>query len=197
MKRFLKEWGLFTLIITLGILSRIFIWSIVTVGGHSMDPTLYDKDQLVMLKVGDVKRFDIVVANEIDENGEDKLIIKRVIGMPGDTIHYENDTLYVNGQEVAEPYLDEYEAAFAQDKLQDTYSYNVYFQERALEAQSFTEDSQHNANFTVEVPEGQYYLLGDNRLISQDSRTAGTFSEADIKGKILFRLWPINRLQSF
>ncbi|MER0123101.1 signal peptidase I [Streptococcus sp. ZJ93] len=197
MKRFLKEWGLFSLVVIFAILSRLFIWSLVSVDGHSMDPTLYDKEQLVMLKVGDVKRFDIVVASETDDSGKEKLIVKRIIGLPGDTIHYENDTLYVNGEQVPEPYLDEYKAAFAQDKLQATYSYNKSFQERAQAAQAFTQDEHYNPTFTTQVPDGQYYLLGDDRLVSLDSRNVGTFEKANIKGKIVFRLWPLNRIKSF
>lgn len=197
MKHFFKEWGLFSFILVLILLSRMFIWSLVSVEGHSMDPTLHDKDLLVMLKIGKVDRFDIVVASEPDETGKEKLIVKRLIGLPGDTIHYENDTLYVNGEEVKEEYLDEYKAAFAKDKLQSTYSYNQAFQAIAQDATAFTLDAQKNPTFTVEVPEGQYYLLGDDRLVSSDSRRVGTFRKTAIKGKIISRLYPLNRIQGF
>lgn len=197
MKHFLKEWGLFSLFITVILLSRIFVWSLVSVEGHSMDPTLHDKDMLVMLKLGSVDRFDIVVAAETDENGKEKQIVKRLVGMPGDTLHYENDTLYINGQEVKEEYLEEYKAAFAQDKLQATYAYNSAFQGIAQNASAFTLDAQGNPTFTVEIPEGQYYLLGDDRLVSLDSRKVGTFRKSSIKGKIISRVYPFNRIQGF
>ncbi|MBF0778211.1 signal peptidase I [Streptococcus cuniculi] len=197
MKYFLKEWGVFSFILVLILLSRLFIWSLVSVEGHSMDPTLRDKDALIMLKIGKIDRFDIVVASEIDDAGKEKLIVKRLIGLPGDTIHYENDTLYINGQEVKEEYLEEYKAAFAKDKLQSTYSYNPNFQAIAQDASAFTLDAQRNSTFTVEIPEGQYYLLGDDRLVSADSRKVGTFRKTAIKGKIISRVYPFNRIQGF
>lgn len=162
-----------------------------------MDPTLYDKDVLVMLKIGDIDRFDIVVATETDEDGKEKQIVKRLIGLPGDTIHYENDTLYINGQETKEEYLEEYKTAFTQDKLQSTYSYNKAFQAIAQEASAFTVDAQGSPTFTIEIPEGQYYLIGDDRLISLDSRKVGTFRKSSIKGKIISRVYPFNRIRGF
>ena len=192
---FLAEWGLFLLFILTLVLSRIFIWDPVTVDGHSMDPTLQDREQLVMVKTSPIDRFDIVVVEETDDTtGETKLIVKRVIGMPGDTIRYENDTLYVNDQEVDEPYLDEYLAAFAADKLQETYSYNQQFQALAQQATAFTLDANNSASFTVEIPEGQYYILGDDRLVSLDSRRVGNFERSAIKGEVMFRFWPFNRI---
>ncbi|MBY5034346.1 signal peptidase I [Streptococcus gallolyticus] len=193
MKYFLKEWGLFTLILTLFILSRLFIWSPVTVDGHSMDPTLLDQEKLLMVKTTSINRFDIVVASELDEEGKEKLIVKRVVGMPGDTIRYENDALYVNDKKVEESYLADYKALFAKDKLQSTYSYNSYFQKLAQQANYFTQDATGNANFTVTVGRGEYFLLGDDRIVSQDSRAVGNFKKADIKGEIVFRFWPFSR----
>ena len=90
---FLKEWGLFLFFISVIILSRLFLWSPVKVDGHSMDPTLANGEYLLVLKHQSIDRFDIVVATETDDNGTTKEIVKRVIGMPGDTIHYENATL--------------------------------------------------------------------------------------------------------
>lgn len=197
MKNFIKEWGLFILFITILILSRWLIWSPVTVDGHSMDPTLQDKEHLIMLKTTGIERFDIVVVSEKDETGEEKLIVKRIIGMPGDTIRYEKDTLYINDKQVDEPYLDNYKAAFAKDKLQSTYSYNVQFQTIALAASAFTMDASAQDTFTVEVPEGQYYLLGDDRLVSKDSRSVGTFEKSAIKGEVVLRMWPFDRFRLF
>ena len=102
-KHFLKEWGLFLLILSLLALSRIFFWSNVRVEGHSMDPTLADGEILFVVKHLPIDRFDIVVAHEDDGN---KDIVKRVIGMPGDTIRYENDKLYINDKETDEPSLE-------------------------------------------------------------------------------------------
>lgn len=197
MKLFIKEWGLFTLIIVLFLLARWLVFSPVTVDGHSMDPTLQDKEHLIMVRTTTIDRFDIVVAAETDSSGQEKLIVKRVIGMPGDTIRYENDTLYVNGEKTDEPYLKEYLTAFEKDKLQSTYSYSFQFQSIAQAATAFTMDTNGQASFTVEVPEGQYFLLGDDRLVSKDSRMVGTFARSAIKGEIVFRMWPLNRMRFF
>ncbi|MFM0586852.1 signal peptidase I [Streptococcus suis] len=191
---FLAEWGPLILFMLAIFASRYFLWDPVSVDGHSMDPTLQHQEKLVMFKTTSIDRFDIVVASETDSDGKEKLIVKRVVGMPGDTIRYENDVLYINDQEVDEPYLDEYLAAFQKDKLQEEYAYNKQFQAVAQAAQAFTQDANGSINFSVTVPEGQYYLLGDDRLVSLDSRNVGTFARDKIKGEVVFRFWPVNRV---
>lgn len=191
---FLAEWGTLILFMIALFASRYFLWDPVSVDGHSMDPTLQHQEKLVMFKTTSIDRFDIVVASETDSDGKEKLIVKRVIGMPGDTIRYENDVLYINDQEVDEPYLDEYLAAFQKDKLQEEYAYNKQFQAVAQAAQAFTQDANGSVDFSLTVPEGQYYLLGDDRLVSLDSRSVGTFARDNIKGEVVFRMWPFNRI---
>ncbi|HEL2594089.1 TPA: signal peptidase I [Streptococcus suis] len=191
---FLAEWGIFLLFMAAFFASRYFIWNPVSVDGHSMDPTLQHQEKLIMLKTTSINRFDIVVASEVDSSGKEKLIVKRVIGMPGDEIRIENDVLYINGQEVDEPYLDDYLAAFHKDKLQEEYAYNKQFQALAQSAQAFTLDANSYPSLSYIVPEGHYFLLGDNRLVSLDSRTVGPFTRANIKGEVVFRMWPFNRI---
>ena len=200
-KRFLKEWGGIILIMTLLVLSRLFLWSNVRVEGHSMDPTLADGEVLFVVKHLPINRFDIVVAHE-DEGNKD--IVKRVIGLPGDTIRYQNDKLYINGNETNEPYLADYIKRFKDDKLQSTYSgtgfegdKGTFFRSIAQKAQAFTVDVNYNTNFSFTVPEGEYLLLGDDRLVSSDSRHVGTFKAKDITGEAKFRLWPMNRIGTF
>ena len=180
-KIFLKEWGIFFLIIALVGLSRLFLWSNVRVEGHSMDPTLADGEILFVVKHLPIDRFDIVVAHE-DEGNKD--IVKRVIGLPGDTIRYENDKLYINNQETDEPYLADYLKRFKEDKLQSTYTGDSwdgkkgeYFRSLAEKADAFTLDVNFNTSFTFTVPEGQYLLLGDDRLVSSDSRHVGLLKQ--------------------
>ena len=98
MMKFLKEWGLFLFIIIAILLSRVFLWSLVVVDGHSMDPTLADKERLVIVKKSTINRFDIVVAKEETADGSTKDIVKRVIGMPGDTIKFDHDQLTINNK---------------------------------------------------------------------------------------------------
>ena len=200
-KQFIKEWGGIILIMTLLVLSRLFLWSNVRVEGHSMDPTLADGEVLFVVKHLPINRFDIVVAHE-DEGNKD--IVKRVIGLPGDTIRYQNDKLYINGNETNEPYLADYIKRFKDDKLQSTYSgtgfegdKGTFFRSIAQKAQAFTVDVNYNTNFSFTVPEGEYLLLGDDRLVSSDSRHIGTFKAKDITGEAKFRLWPMNRIGTF
>ncbi|MCC9936964.1 signal peptidase I [Streptococcus agalactiae] len=192
MKEFIKEWGVFILILSLFLLSRIFLWQFVKVDGHSMDPTLADKEQLVVLKQTKINRFDIVVANE-EEGGQKKKIVKRVIGMPGDVIKYKNDTLTINNKKTEEPYLKDYTKCFKKDKLQEKYSYNPLFQDLAQSSTAFTTDSNGSSEFTTVVPKGHYYLVGDDRIVSKDSRAVGSFKKSTIVGEVKFRFWPIRR----
>lgn len=191
--KFLKEWGPFILFVLVLGLSRLFLWQPVKVDGHSMDPTLADGERLIVLDHTKINRFDIVVAKET-EDGQTKEIVKRVIGMPGDTITYNDDTLYINGKEVNEKYLDEYKQAFDDDQLQDIYAYNSLFQELAEKADAFTTDSDGNTEFTVKVPKGEYYLMGDDRIVSKDSREVGTFPKSSIVGEVKFRFWPLSKI---
>ncbi|MCJ1997050.1 signal peptidase I [Lactococcus piscium] len=191
----LKEWGPFVLIILIALLLRIYVWKPVIVEGHSMDPTLADKERLIIVKTVNIKRQEIVVAKEYDRNsGKEKNIVKRVIGLPGDTIKFDADVLTINGKVVEEPYLKDYKAKFSKDKLQETFSYNGFFQELAQNAAAFTISATGETNFTVTVPKGQYFLMGDDRLVSQDSRQVGAFSKKDLVGEVKLRIWPIKKI---
>ncbi|MGT2833098.1 signal peptidase I [Streptococcus halotolerans] len=193
MKRFIKEWGLFILFLMVFLVTRWLIWFPVTVDGHSMDPTLADREKLLVVKTATIDRFDMVVAEEV-ENGTKKQIVKRVVGMPGDTITYKNDKLYVNNKETKETYLTDYKKRYEKDKLQKTYSYNPYFQSLAQASDAFTQDNSGKTSFTVKVPKDQYYLLGDDRIVSKDSRAVGTFKKDTIVGEVKFRYWPFTKI---
>ena len=196
-RKFMKEWGFFILFMAILLLTRLFLWSPFLVSGHSMDPTLADGEYLLEVRYLPIDRFDIVVAKETDENGNEKRIVKRVIGMPGDTIKYENDQLYINGKKTDEPYLKEYISKFKKDKLQSSYSYRKMFQQIAEKANSFTQDSLGNSTYTVKVPKGHYFLLGDDRLVSRDSREVGNFKASQIEGEAKLRFWPLNKIGIF
>lgn len=151
---------------------RTFLFAPVSVEGDSMVPTLHDDDRLILNKVDSVNRFDIVVFHAPDDS--EKQYIKRVIGIPGDTVEVQDEVLYVNGEVVPEEYL--------QPEL-----FNL------SESESFTEDF----NLAIltgmtEVPEGQYFLLGDNRQNSKDSRYFGFVEEEAIVGTTDLRFWPLN-----
>ncbi len=205
MIKFLKEWGIFLLIIVAIILSRIFIWSLVIVDGHSMDPTLADKERLAIVKTSSIDRFDIVVAKEETSTGDTKDIVKRVIGMPGDVIKFNNDKLTINNKVYSETYLNNFHKQLANGTLAETYgAYPLtnslteqnrnLFVSLAENTKAFTTDSTGNPSFTVTVPKGEYFLMGDNRVVSQDSRAVGTFKRSAIIGEAKLRIWPLNRI---
>ena len=201
-RSFLKEWVLFGLIIGGIILSRIYLWTPVRVDGHSMDPTLADSEYLLVINKLPIDRFDIVVASET-ENGKTKEIVKRVIGLPGETIEYKNDVLYINGKETDEPYLKDYIQKFKEDKLQSTYSGKGFeengelFRQMAQIAEAFTVDKDGSATFTKKLLDDEYLLLGDDRIVSKDSRQVGAFKKEQIKGEAVLRLWPLLPFQTY
>ena len=186
-KTFLKEWGLTFLIIIVVGLSRLFLWTNVRVEGHSMDPTLADGEVLFVVKHLPIDRFDIVVAHEEDGNKDIAKGSSVCLEIPSAT---KTIKLYINDKETDEPYLADYLQQFKNDKLQSTYSgkgfegdKGVYFRSLAQKAQAFTVDVNFNTSFSFTVPEGEYLLLGDDRLVSSDSRHVGTFKASKSKGK--------------
>lgn len=183
------------IIIALGLL-LIFnsIFKINVVSGHSMDPTLRDGTYLVSNKLSNLNRFDIVVAQELDENDKPYGVVKRVIGLPGDVIEYDNDILKINGQVYDEPYLDDYISKFKSGELEEVYKYDERLSGRAKYSSSFTTQENDSgtglpnldiSKFKVTVPDEGYYLIGDNRLVSKDSRQVGAFPRSNIVGKVI------------
>ena len=170
MNKIIKEWLPVVIIIALIFLARMFVFSPVKVEGHSMDPTLHDKQRLVTSKISNLDRQDIITTKEPDN--QNMYVVKRIIGLPGDHVQMKNNVLTINGKEYAEPYLDE-------------------FQEQAANADSFTND------FEVTVPKNQYFVLGDNRLISKDSRIFGFVDKSLIQGKVVVRFWLLNEIKLF
>ncbi|WP_086329995.1 signal peptidase I [Candidatus Enterococcus mansonii] len=154
-------------------LLRQFVFTPVIVKGHSMDPTLADGERVIALKNTEIQRFDIVTFPAPDE--PKKNYIKRVIGLPGDTIEYKEDHLYINGKEVKEPYLDEFKGALTDD---EPLTYNFTLTE---------------VTGQKKVPKGEYFVMGDNRRNSKDGRMIGFIPKEKILGDVKFVLWPLNR----
>ncbi|MGE7943077.1 signal peptidase I [Lysinibacillus xylanilyticus] len=155
-----------------------FLFTPVLVKGASMMPTLEDQDRVIVNKIGPTlqsyDRFDIVVI----EMNEETNYIKRIIGLPGDKIEYKDDQLYINGEKYNEPYLDQYK-----NELKDTGTLTYDF---TLEQ---------NLGETT-VPEGHYFVLGDNRRVSNDSRNpeVGFISEEQIMGTTNIICWPMEHI---
>ena len=183
-------------IIALGLLLTVAsIFQLSKVSGHSMDPTLQEGSYLVSNKYSKLERFDIVVARELDKNGKPYSVVKRLIGLPGDTIEYKNDVLYINGKKTDEPYLNDYLKEWNNDRLEDEYKFSANMQQLALYSPAFTtqktdlatkEDNENPEYFKVEVPTTGYFLIGDNRIVSKDSREVGAFPRENISGKVVW-----------
>lgn len=159
--KLLKELLPYIIIIIVVIIIRTFIFTPVVVNGPSMMNTLHNGDVMILdkigMKLGGIKRFDIVVI----QTGKTK-IIKRVIGVPGETISYHDNKLYINGKEVSDNHSNEI-----------TYDFEE-----------------------VKIPDGEYYVLGDNRTDSVDSRILGTIPKNEILGHATFIIYPFNRFGS-
>lgn len=155
--KIVKEILPYIIIILVVVLIRTFIVTPIRVNGHSMDPTLKDREIMLLKKYDhEFDRFDIVVLNYNKEH-----LIKRIIGLPGDKIVYHNNRLYINGKYIKESFL---------PKSTKTYDY-------ALDE---------------EIPKGYYFVLGDNRENSSDSRIIGLVSEKQIQGSTNFVLFPFS-----
>ena len=145
-----------------------FIVMLATVNGSSMYPTLIDGEfgigSRISLLTSGINRFDIV---EVYKPNADRYIIKRVIGLPGETVQSINNVLYINGEAVEQPFLDT-----------DYASNNAHFTE---------------VFGPVTVGENEYFCVGDNRPDSFDSRYDGAYAKENIKAKHFFVLWPLNR----
>lgn len=153
----------------------LFIMQPHQVNGQSMDLTFRDGEYLMTDKIsyrfglpkrGDVIVFEAPPAAQCPE-GAGCDFIKRVIGLPGDTVEVKNDHYYVNGKLLSEPYLD---------------------------ASVLTKPFNYTQNGPVLIPEGSYFVSGDNRPHSSDSRMWGPVDFKKIVGKVFFRYWPINRI---
>jgi signal peptidase I len=163
----------------LAVIVRVFLFAPVVVEGPSMLTTLHSGDHLIVSKLnytlGSPERFDVVVFHATER----KDYIKRVIGLPGDHIAYEDDQLYVNGEPVEEPFLDE-----RKQQLSGT---------RPL-TDDFIMEEDMPGNYK-EVPEGHLFVLGDNRNNSTDSRMLGMIDQEQMVGEAVVSYWPLNRIQ--
>lgn len=188
--------GIAPIVLILGLmLTLTSIFQLNKVDGHSMDPTLSDNSYLIVNKYSNLNRFDVVVAKELDSKGNPYSVVKRIIGMPGDVIEYKNDVLYVNGNETDEPYIKQYLDAWKENRLEKEYSYDSDLQTKSLLSLGFTtqdrdlitkELNPDPTNFRVEVPLTGYFLIGDNRIVSKDSRDVGAFPRENIVGKVIW-----------
>lgn len=143
------------------LLATIFL-PVLQVSGDSMNPTLQDKDILLLVKTEDMKTGDLC-----GFYWQNKLLLKRIIGGPGDVISIDkNGVVTVNDEVLDEPYIDEFALGECDIK------------------------------FPYQVPENRYFVMGDHRTASIDSRSTaiGCVEKNQIVGKVFLRVWPLPRL---
>ena len=169
-REFIIDFIKLLIVIVIILLLMIYVVSITQVVGNSMNHTMSNGDVLVLNKIKyrftDIKRGDMI-SLEYDDT---KYLIKRVIGLPGDTISIKNNNLYINGELYVENYLDE----------------NLVYEDFELSSLGYDK-----------IPDDMYFVLGDNREDSLDSREIGLIHKDQVIGKVSFRIWPLNRLAAF
>jgi len=153
--------------VLLAIILIVFIYQPVKVEGTSMMPALVNDERIFINKFtyrfgsGTISRGDLVVFFfPLDRS---KSYIKRVIGLPGDTVQIDRGAVYVNGEPLDEPYVP--------DDFRDRQSMPA-----------------------ATVPADSYFVLGDHRSSSNDSRAWGTVGRRDIYGKAVFVYWPLDKM---
>ncbi|XVG95777.1 signal peptidase I [Eubacteriales bacterium KG125] len=170
----IKEW--IKSIIIAGFIAVVLMQFIVptVVRERSMEPSFYGGDYLIVskisYKISSPKRGDVVIfkseipLSQDEPGGKKKLLIKRVIGVPGDLVDIADGTVSINGKVIDEPYINK------GGTPGDVKGYKV--------------------------PEGNYFVMGDNRSVSIDSRRheVGPVNGSKIVGKAIFRVYPFNKI---
>lgn len=155
-----KEIIPYVIIIVAVLIVRTYIMTPIKVNGTSMMNTLEHGDTMILNKIGmkfnDIKRFQIVVIKD-----HDSYLIKRIIGLPGETIEYKDGKLLINNKEVKDPY-------YKNNNTDD------------FEKTTICDDC--------------YFVMGDNRSNSKDSRLIGNVKEEDILGTTKVIIFPISNI---
>ena len=161
------------------ILIRTFLFFPFQVVGDSMKPTLLNGDRLILNRLAQIDRFDVVVFPAPDEevSQDQEEYVKRIIGIPGDEIKYKQDSLYINGEMVHEKYLEPIKEM--NNSIQITPDFSL-------------EDIPNSVSQVV--PDDMYLVLGDNRIVSKDSRSFGFVPIDEIEGSASLRIWPLDRI---
>ena len=159
------------LAVVISVVLNLFIVQVTEVRQQSMVPTLMQNDRVLVSKVdyrfGAPQRGDIIVFNPPDPSATIPYV-KRVIAIAGEVVDLRNGNVFVNGQQIDIP-----------------------------EAHGATQAQAPQIVYPFTVPDGQIFVMGDNRTFSSDSRTFGPVPVGNIIGKVILRFWPFDRLVFF
>ncbi|MCX6532194.1 MAG: signal peptidase I [Actinobacteria bacterium] len=178
-RRLLVEWvGVIGIALVIAIVVRMFLLQQFYISGPSMETTMFTNNRVLVNKlayrIGDVKRGDVVVFDRATVNGNDVVhddLIKRVIALGGETISIKSCIVYINGTILAEPYLParDTEMTDPQDRCSTVDILDVV------------------------IPQGEFFLMGDNRPQSYDSRMFGPITREMIVGRAFVIIWPVTQ----
>lgn len=184
MKNTIREINKVLVTIIMGLLVvmfvREYVVDIVYARSGSMKPTIEKGDYILVNKLADVTRFDMIMFQSPDKR--DQSFAKRIIGIPGDTVKYKDGELVLNGKRIKDEQYLEYPETMTYrdiDKTEPDY-YTKDFDIKKIAGTEY-------------VPTDFYYVMGDNRRSSRDSRIIGFIDESQIQGKIEAIVFPKER----
>lgn len=179
-RKLLKNIGGILLPILIGVavalLIRSMVFEFARVDGPSMQPNLQDTERVAMLKLAPIRRNSVII---FDAQGEDPNAtthinyVKRVVGLPGDKISSRNGQLYVNGKRLTQSYIGQ------QQRTTGTGDWTLH---------SLSEDHEWSRPAT-RVPKNHYFVLGDHRSVSNDSRYWGFVDRDKVAGVVKVPFW--------
>ncbi|MEI5990603.1 signal peptidase I [Enterococcus termitis] len=144
-----------------------------------MAPTVNDGERVFVNRFGAIRRFKLIYFKVPDSKEKS---IRRVIGLPGESIQYKNDHLFIDQQESVERFLQNQLKRAGQNEELLTTDFRL---------------QQIPNNKYDRIPKGKYLVLGDNRPYSSDSRYYGLVDEKEIIGTVEMRIWPLHKLTSY
>lgn len=207
--KFLKDYWVCVAIILLVAFIRFFVLGFSQISGPSMVPTLHDGDEVMVNKLNkEPKRGDVIIFNAVGvdprypradlQHGEVDYI-KRVIGVPGDTVSKQGSNLYVNGKKVNQDYLDYNTTSFKDEDGKKATTTGKEQRNQGSKLNTFANWDIHRlstqgnwnsySNNAVKVPKGTYFVMGDHRSVSNDSRYFGFVKEKNISGVVSVMPW--------
>ena len=183
---FFKDTFKYFVVVIIVLLLFIFVVGLQQVVGPSMEPTLHEGNIAIVNKllyrVGKIERNDIIVLMQ-----DEKYMIKRVVGLPGEKVEYKDNYVFVNGEQFKEPFIDF-------DKVH-TEDFSVA--SLRCKTENVCCDADAASDECNTIPEGMYIVLGDNRENSLDSRDYGLVKRKQIVGKVWMRVWPFKEIKFF